>query len=316
MSWNTTKVTHVMREVPHEELAGLKDRMSRYLPHSASIYGIVGTKLRHPLVQEISTDVYVPESHPDSSLVVATPSCSSDLLKSLTVFWCLEEEEDDEDVALLLASLPACLWKQPLFFYACSVPVLRKLESLLNYECLAGGQTVWHRMSEGMMYSLSREDLQVHQLPPGFTMGPLRPEDTPTVRSWWKYSWSESYAVLLAHINHLPSVGVYKDGEDGGASEGDRKLVSWIQQYKNGNMGNTFTLPEYRRLGLARCATLALSRKNIESGRPAYLVIDETNTDSILFHEKIGFKKQCGVGWNASLPPGVALEDVIRERND
>lgn len=154
------------------------------------------------------------------------------------------------------------------------------------------------------------------RLPPGFTMGPLRPEDTLTVRSWWKYNWSESYAALSAFINHLPSVGVFTEDEEGGASEGDRKLVSWIHQYKNGNMGNTFTLPEYRRLGLARCATLALARKIIESGLPANLVIDETNIDSILFHEKIGFKKQCGVGWNASLPLGVALEEVIRARND
>lgn len=32
-----TKPTHMMREVSCEELAGVKDRMSRYLPHSASV---------------------------------------------------------------------------------------------------------------------------------------------------------------------------------------------------------------------------------------------------------------------------------------
>lgn len=313
MSGNATKPTHVMREVAYEELAGLKDRMSRYLPHSGSIYGMLDTKLRHPLVKEFSTAVYVPDSHSSSSLVVATPSCSSDL-KSLTVFWWPEEEADDEDLALLLASLPSCRWDQPLFFYACSIPVLRKLETLMNHKCLAGGQTVWHRTSEGILYSISREDLQDHQLPPGFTMRPLRPEDTPTVRSWWKYNWSETYAALSSLLGCLASVGVFEEAAEGG--EGDRKLVSWIHQYKNGYMGNTFTLPEYRRLGLARGATLALAREAIESGRPPYLVIDETNTDSILFHEKIGFKKQCGVGWNVSLPPGVALEDVTRAQND
>lgn len=37
MSGTPTKPTHVMREVAYEELAGLKDRMSRYLPHSGSV---------------------------------------------------------------------------------------------------------------------------------------------------------------------------------------------------------------------------------------------------------------------------------------
>ncbi|XP_042879495.1 uncharacterized protein LOC122257950 [Penaeus japonicus] len=315
MSENTIKKTRVMREVCYEEVASLRDRMSQYLPHSAAICGILDTKLHHPSVKELSTTVYIPESPWPSSLVVATPGCSSDLLKSLTVFWS-QQEESDEDLALLLASLPSCRWNEPLFFYGCPIYVLRKLESLLNCECLASGQTIMHRISEGLMYSLCREDLQQYQLPEGFTVGSLRAEDIDTLQSWWKYNWSESALALASLLSHLPSIAVFKEAGEGDAGGGDRRLVSWIHHYKNGSMGNTFTLPEYRRLGLARCATLALAYKNIESGRRAYVFIDEVNTDSILFHEKTGFKKQCGIGWNVSLPRGVALEDVIPVRND
>ncbi|KAG0713686.1 Glycine N-acyltransferase-like protein 3 [Chionoecetes opilio] len=77
--------------------------------------------------------------------------------------------------------------------------------------------------------------------------------------------------------------------------EAEEILVSWIRTYKFGLMGNTFTLPQHRRQGLAGAATMALANQLLQEGLPAFVFIEDSNTASVQLHEKLGFERQIAV---------------------
>lgn len=116
----------------------------------------------------------------------------------------------------------------------------------------------------------------------------------------------------LASTEHIiasfPSVGVYKRGPSeprqakkctnnfGSLEEGEEgTLVSWTLLFKLGWIGNTFTQPQHRRLGLARAATQALARQVQSERLVPYMFVMVRNNKSIQLYEGHGFHRQCEV---------------------
>ncbi|KAG0719086.1 Glycine N-acyltransferase-like protein 3 [Chionoecetes opilio] len=82
----------------------------------------------------------------------------------------------------------------------------------------------------------------------------------------------------------VPTVLLQARGpEDGAGSlkEAEEILVSWIRTTKFGWMGNTFTVPQHRRQGLAGAATMALANQLLQEGLPAFVSIEDSNTTSV-----------------------------------
>ncbi|KAK7075813.1 hypothetical protein SK128_013519 [Halocaridina rubra] len=74
--------------------------------------------------------------------------------------------------------------------------------------------------------------------------------------------------------------------------------VAWTHLSVFNTFGNTFTIPKFRGLGLAKVVTTTLADRLVgESGR-AFSYVDDDNIASIKLHEKVGFIKQsCEMGW-------------------
>lgn len=125
----------------------------------------------------------------------------------------------------------------------------------------------------------------------------MREEDALWVWTNWEFKDFDSVDNMSNDITRFPSVGIYKqnhvDGVDLLEKKAEKTLVSWVHLSKSGWMGNTFTMPQHRRRGLASVATLALACKLMQEGLLPYVYIGTHNTPSTNFHKALGFKQQC-----------------------
>lgn len=98
-------------------------------------------------------------------------------------------------------------------------------------------------------------------------------------------------------LKKLPSAAAYK--EDDSQQENP---VSWTMLYTYGTFGMTYTLPEFRRKGLATLVEVELCRKLLELGLFAFGDIEFHNTNSIEMHKKAGFSLKTKVSYAGYSP--------------
>lgn len=129
----------------------------------------------------------------------------------------------------------------------------------------------------------------------------LREEDASTVWTHYEFNQFISEDTMRHDIIQFPSVGIRERG-----SQQQETLVSWTRTSSNGWIGNTFTLPQHRRQGLAGVATVTLAHQMLQEGLKAYLGIQACNTASVKFHERLGFRRQCDIVLGVLLPADAA----------
>ena len=152
------------------------------------------------------------------------------------------------------------------------------------------------------------------RLPSVYHMTRLKEEDASKVWTHWDLNHFDSEGRIRQNITHFPSVGIRERGTTNSAEssqETDGTLVSWICTNKFGWMGNTFTLPQYRRRGLAGMATVALARQLLQEGLLASVAIENKNIGSIKFHESLGFKRQNATSWILLVPEDAAEQESL-----
>lgn len=123
----------------------------------------------------------------------------------------------------------------------------------------------------------------------------------------WKYQDFESLEAYRQVVRVLPGYAVYRtptntDEESQHSGENAYPTgapVSWVQLNRNNKLSNTFTLPEYRRRGLAQAVTLALAAHVTRQSGRASLYINDDNEASATFHKRLGFTRECAVTWQA-----------------
>lgn len=214
---------------------------------------------------------------------------------SIQVFWSTEEHTPQE-VAHYLSHIPHLDWEQPVCIRVLPSILLPSLQSLGN---IVGRQVQLQTVYQGHLYSFQVPATLDKELPPEYHVISLREEDAMVVWKNWYAKSFDSADSLSCNIAHFPSCGVrHCCPTDGGTSLQEAALgtlVSWVLITKIGSMGNTFTMPQHRRKGLASKANLALTRKMLQEGLLPYVYIESHNTASISFHESLGFQQQCEV---------------------
>ncbi|KAG7164736.1 hypothetical protein Hamer_G005141, partial [Homarus americanus] len=189
-------------------------------------------------------------------------------VQSLSVFW--NTEEKDEEVARMLGSLPGLDWRKPVFFSISPKTISSK-----------------------------------YSIPEGFYLDTLRPKDTPTVMSSWKYRWTESQTGLETLLQSVPSVALRKRGDSDPASED--QLVGWCYLYNNGMLGNKFIVPEYRGQGLSSFALRLIPKIYRDGLLPYFAFSTSYNRDGVKF-EELGFVKGMDMEAVFYLPKGKTVE--------
>lgn len=106
------------------------------------------------------------------------------------------------------------------------------------------------------------------------------PEDAEAVNATWPYSEGASTLEFIEFLSsNFPSVAVlHKESP-----------VAWMLTYKVGAIGMLHVVEEHRSLGLAKYIIYKLSKKLLEMGQPAYLLVEENNIKSIDLHKKCGY---------------------------
>ncbi|XP_069983880.1 uncharacterized protein [Penaeus vannamei] len=293
-----------------EELEALRDKMTQYLPFSAGIHGFIEVILKCQLQQILDVKVYIPDAPQPSSLAVVTPSSSQKNMQSVTIFWDTENE-DDEDVVRMLKTLPHWDWSAPTYFRVSPTAIYNKLQKYMKDGALTTKQMWCYMALDGHLFSLDNSKVPQFEIPEGFSIDSLRPEDLPTVVSEWKYKWTETQAGLESLVAKLPSVAIRRNqanGKKDSASQ-DSPPVSWSFLYHIGFLGNTFTVPEHRRRGLGTAVTLAMAESLRQKKLPVRSIVDSSNGASITYHRKLGFEKLCDVKIIVTLPSGKTIDD-------
>ncbi|XP_066968920.1 uncharacterized protein [Macrobrachium rosenbergii] len=272
------------RLASREELDEIRSRLKEYFPKSAVIYGILKALTAYEGMWDLlGTQVYYCDY---SSLVAGTPSDYQCAKQTLYLFWD-EEEEDDEEVAMLLSRIPALDWSKPVFLCGTPLSLVRKVENFVTTGLLGYGLL---KPSEAMilqMYSLSSMPSIDMELPEGFEFRDLTEEHAEFLLDHWQYKHISTLHRYRCMRRTLPGVGVFKTSH--GNNNGEP--VAWAQLSFWNMYTNTFTLPQYRRQGLAAMATLALARKSLEKTGVALAPIFPDNVPSAEMHLKLGFKR-------------------------
>lgn len=101
----------------------------------------------------------------------------------------------------------------------------------------------------------------------------------------------------------VPRETLSTDGDEAGLPETNGLPVAWTSLAHSNYISNTYTLKEYRRLGLGRAVTTALAARLLQEDDRASVFIVDNNEASIKLHEQLGFIRECAFGWRTySLP--------------
>ncbi|XP_068244572.1 uncharacterized protein [Palaemon carinicauda] len=269
----------------------IKDKLKEYFPKSSVIYGTLSALAAYEgLWDLLETQLYYSDQ---SSLVVGTASVHKNASQSLYLFWD-EDNEDDEEIVHLLSAIPTVNWNRPISLKLVDLSLVRRMDKFVTSGSLGNGVLKPNEpMSTVEVYSMPSVPIVDMTLPNGFELRDLTEEHAEFIREHWQYKHAiplDSYR-LMRKI--LPGIGVFKtgDGNDSEMTKMSKEPVAWAQLSFYNMYTHTFTLPQYRRLGLASVATLALAKRSLELTGVALSAIGLDNQLSINMHVKLGFKR-------------------------
>ncbi|XP_076056053.1 glycine N-acyltransferase-like protein 3 [Oratosquilla oratoria] len=321
---------NVFVELRREDLPQLRDALESQLPNSLAVYGLVDVMVRYGL-EELGTKIFVANETPFGTFVVLTSTCSWEKVQSFTMYskdidqTDNEDESANEEFAKLLESVPGLDWGKPVYLDGCPPCISKKIWRLKKSGRLLAGLK-YKSVSQAHAFLFVQNDdgdddddeiLKQITLPEDYTLDNLSPEHTDWVHDRWLMNFSETKSAMRTIFSKLPSVAVFeKDPAENDAKTTTRNTppVSWTMMYPDGALGNTFTLPEHRRKGLARSVTLSLLREVSFVGSPVFVYVDDENSASAAFHEKIGFRKVYPFVWEVYLPPNDSQEVSLSKR--
>lgn len=294
-----------------EQMTPLRRRLEKHLPQAALIHGaLLANEAYNGLFDIAATKIFYSEH---TSFVVATPTITFKGIQSLAFFW--EEEEDDREMAAMLATIPSIDWNESIFIYASPLALMKKLEKWINEGTIGEGFLKSVEITHTYYYSLTSPLPSTEiSLPDGYEIRELGREHAQITLSNWKYNGGETEEGYERMVTTLPGIGAFvstnqklgkdsigqmntdamkSDGSEEATSDrpmGDA-LVAWTQLCPFNYFMNTFTLPTHRGLGLAKAVTVALAKRALQDTGLAstYIVVD--NHASITMHEKLGFTR-------------------------
>ncbi|XP_068223105.1 uncharacterized protein [Palaemon carinicauda] len=298
-----------------EELDGLRKRLEKQLPHSSLIHGALLANAAYEGALDVAGTKIFHSDH--SSLVVATPTITFRGIQSIAFFW--DEEEDDQEVSAMLATVPSIDWKESIFIYASPLVLMKKMETWISKGILGEGFLESVEITHTYYYSLTSWPATEISLPDGYEIRDLQKENAQFMMNNWTYNGGETKEGYEHMVTTVPGVGVFVSKEESGRKEKkclinseskqpeksdettfDRQVddpVAWTQLSFFNYFTNTFTLPAHRGLGLAKAVTVALAKRALRDTGFASTYIVVNNDVSIAMHEKLGFTRHHEVGF-------------------
>jgi hypothetical protein len=124
-----------------------------------------------------------------------------------------------------------------------------------------------------------------------YELGELRPSDAQVVDDTWAYRSGHSLGLVDHMIASYPNSCV-RLRESGLA-------VCWVLEYPDGSIGMLHTLPEHRRLGLAKVCVQDLARKVLREGPEVFCFVTGGNDASRQLLSGLGFEPSGQFVWMA-----------------
>ncbi|XP_070547525.1 glycine N-acyltransferase-like protein Keg1 [Ptychodera flava] len=125
------------------------------------------------------------------------------------------------------------------------------------------------------------------EIPPDFTMAPLKNEHSSTLQSACQYAASSvadcpSVERFQKLIQYMPTLAIYDD---------KGSPVSWALIKECGDLSMAYTTVEYQHHGFTSIVSANLLKHMLDKGESAFIVIGDNDTASILLHTKLGFRR-------------------------
>lgn len=120
-----------------------------------------------------------------------------------------------------------------------------------------------------------------------YDIRPLSMEDAKLVYDNYSYKEHDGIDYIETIIQKMPTRGIWID----------ENLVSWVVQRDDGSIGIMYTLPKYRKMGLAYHLTQSIVNEILSRGDIPYLHIAYDNTASCQLAEKNNFQRSSTVMW-------------------
>ncbi|XP_064613175.1 glycine N-acyltransferase-like protein 3 [Liolophura sinensis] len=267
------------KRLDKDELPQLAGFLSGHLPEAFKLHGALLNVIDGKIRQEFWVDTW-----PDPKAVVATPVMEIEYISNVYNIFAVSQSA----LTNLLEEDGVMTWENPVVFAAVAedyFPTLVEVASRHDWY-FDTSNPYW-----GDLYYLDKKHLDIGDLPEGMRVRDLSPENACLVNDSWKFnSGGGSVSYIESCIERYPSIGLF---------DAKNQPVGFELMTHCGLMGSLYVMPEHRRKGYAKYITSALAQKCFDKRRTPFVILEQCNESSILFHEKLGFRKaSCGrVAW-------------------
>ncbi|XP_046359267.2 glycine N-acyltransferase-like protein Keg1 [Haliotis rufescens] len=253
------------------KLPELRDRI-QHKPRYFKIYNEVITKLD----SVVTGFDFVVDKWPDFKAVITKPNPEIVEFEFLNNIYNVAAE-DEKALSELLEQQGVINWSQGIVFACVDTTFSKVINEAIK--CHGGSSDP---SEPCYIQCVTQESLNVKPVPNGFKLLPLTQDDSKLVNTEWKFTGgNESLAYINKLITCLPSCCLY---------DPDGIIVGFAMSYHYGALGMLHVMEEHRGKGYAKVIMSHLAQKRLQTGKEAFIVIEESNAVSLKVHEGLGFK--------------------------
>ncbi|CAF2685370.1 unnamed protein product [Rotaria sp. Silwood2] len=199
---------------------------------------------------------------------------------------------DEESNEVLITLLEQCVpWFKIKTIFFCDIAhrFLTTIENIIREKSLLGDLKIFPCLQMELDQKTLEETKKqiVQQLPSGIVIQRLPISDAALIDDFSIYKSKFSLAQIKYQIEHLPAFGAYCQGQ----------LVSWCLTQFDGSFGMVFTIPEFRRFGLATLLNINLASELFKVQERVFCFVIRENEASCKMLEKLGYHQTCAVDW-------------------
>ncbi|CAF0950718.1 unnamed protein product [Rotaria sp. Silwood1] len=199
---------------------------------------------------------------------------------------------DEENHEVLLNLLEQCVpWFNIKTIFFCDIAhrFLTTIENIVREKNLLGNLKIFSCLQMEIDQKKLEETKKqlVQELRSDIAIQRLSITDAALIDEFSLYKSKFSLAQIKYQIEHLPTFGAYCQGQ----------LVSWCLTQFDGSFGMAFTIPEFRRLGLATLLNIQLASELFKMQERVFCFVIRENEASCKMLKKLGYHQTCAVDW-------------------
>ncbi|KAF6213729.1 hypothetical protein GE061_011451 [Apolygus lucorum] len=261
------------RLVHEDELPGIQEFLTTFLPYSLKIHQTIRTYLRDRVWD---FNFYVAKSWPEDPIILHFPgqTCTpcGYINESFTVFC----PPDRLDLLELLRTEDILAdWSRTFYMNFTQTDIVDAIEAWPFVTKVERTNCDIYVLTDPPPEEIQLEEMQGEDC----KLEELRPEHAAIIHSLYPARELEDVEVFTRLITKLPAYGVFSKGE----------LAAWMIQSYYGAMFSMQTRPEYRRKGFGIHLAQALTNKVRSRGYIPFVMIRPENDASLGLYHKLGY---------------------------